>query len=198
MTPLAARKELLISPPPGSRQYHTNHGTRPRWTGFGVVYLSSLIQPRDRNTSSRQQVSANGSSSLKEAEKDYSTTKHERLWSLENWRRYLEDKPATDSHQQGGTGFLHGSSSTLFECRRKKQKINRISTNYLQGCLDIRLIVAKRNHDNDYNCDIYIKSEITLCTVTFVSLLEMNDTQSMRVGRWRESVIKSGQKEEMH
>lgn len=115
-----------------------------------------------------------------------------------NWRRYLEDKPATDSHQQGGTGFLHGNSSTLFECRWKKQKINHISTNYLQGCLDIRLIVAKRNHDNDYNCDIYIKSEITLCTVTFVSLLEMNDTQSMRVGRWRESVIKSGQKEEMH
>lgn len=41
----------------------------------------------------------------------------------------------------------------------KKQKINHISTN-LQGCLDIRLIVAKRNHDNDYNYDIYIKSEI--------------------------------------
>lgn len=86
----------------------------------------------------------------------------------------------------------------------KKIKINHISTSYLQGCLNIRLIVAKRNHDNDYNCDIYIKSEImsksslTSCTVTFVSLLEMNDTKNMRVGRWRESVIKSGQKEEMH
>ena len=106
MTPLAARKELLISPPPEYRQYltqimaHVQEGLdvecficppcfspeiKIRPPDSKSALTAAALWKRQRETTPPQNMSVCG------------------VWK--KWRWYLEGEPATDSRQQGDTGF---------------------------------------------------------------------------------------------
>lgn len=58
------------------------------------------------------------------------------------------------------------------------------------------IIVAKRSHDKDIICVTLQKMwKISqICLVCFVYFRQMNNTENMSVGRWRESVTMAEEK----